>query len=286
MNMSRDLTKEEFAELQLMFIKFVMGDDYNKTQYEEICGKFNANADSLTVEELKKMIYPLVFGLFGVETNYNKAEKIVRPIFERVKNAEPEDIDSEEYLDWMGDFGQVSLLLGTIYVYMDEIVKAAYHLISALKTDCLSINLPYCDFIKTALNQLDGMQIEEAKYTGVGFDVDHPMGSDGGMYLNALVAPEVISCMEGVNGEVIIAKRGRSGMFGHLERRGSTMSENIANVIDIYETYVVDNDYNVKKMYLYFNGYFNRDNRIKVRLANGFRFKKKNLVSDIFEEIK
>ncbi|MBO5224419.1 MAG: hypothetical protein J6C23_07905 [Clostridia bacterium] len=282
----RILSKEEFAELQQMFVKYVMGEDYNKTQYEEISDKYKANADSLTVEELKKMIYPIIFGLFEVKTDYDKAEKIVRPIFESVKNAEPEDIDSDEYIDWMGDFGQVSLLLGTIYVYKDEFVKAAYHLISALKTDCLTLNLPYCDFIKTALDQLGSIQIEEARYTGVGFDVDHPMGSDGGSYLNAMVAPEVISCMEGVNGEVIIAKRGRSGMFGYLERRGSTMSENVANILDIYETYVVDKEYNIKKMHLYFNGYFNRDNRIKVRLANGFRFKKKNLVSDIFEEIK
>ena len=43
-------------------------------------------------------------------------------------------------------------------------------------------------------------------------------------------------------------------------------------MIDIYETYIIDSDYAISKVKLFFNGYFNMyDNTVKV--ASGFRIK-------------
>lgn len=86
-------------------------------------------------------------------------------------------------------------------------------------------------------------------------------------------ANEIISEMEGDNGEVNIAKSGRAGFYGHLVRLGSCgsiITENGKdNIIDLYETYLIDSDYNLKKIKLYFNGYFESGKKT-IRLADGF----------------
>ena len=58
----------------------------------------------------------------------------------------------------------------------------------------------------------------------------------------------------------------------YLSRRGSTCRKNATQMIDIYETYIIDSDYAISKVKLFFNGYFNMyDNTVKV--ASGFRIK-------------
>ena len=138
-----------------------------------------------------------------------------------------------------------------------------------IKTESVSLNMPYVDFIKYILNKLDYIEKSTASYIGCGFESTNPMGGVKNFrtgYLDANFAMIVIPKMEGVNGEVIIAKQGRTGMFGNLIRRGS-----VAGGIDVYETNLIDKDYNLKTLKLYFNGY----GRIAegIVIADGFTLK-------------
>ena len=136
---------------------------------------------------------------------------------------------------------------------------------------------------------MDDWVEETAEYKGCGFSKDNPMGSCGGTILISQYANEIISNMEGDNGEIIVAKVGRFGLYGHLVRLvscGSVKMENgNDNIIDLYETYVIDSDYNLKKVKIYFNGYFERSKK-SIRLADGFHLKTVNNIDTSFKIIK
>lgn len=67
-----------------------------------------------------------------------------------------------------------------------------------------------------------------------------------------------------------------------LIRKGSTTSVATPCMIDIYETYVIDKDFNLKKVTFYFNGYFSRGKAV-VRLPDGFEIKPHSRLRGIFE---
>ena len=77
-----------------------------------------------------------------------------------------------------------------------------------------------------------------------------------GDFLLASKAMHIIPEMEGDNGEIVIAKQGRTGLFGYLKRKGSMPSKTTRNMVDIYDTFILDSTYSLKKLRLYFNGYF------------------------------
>ena len=81
---------------------------------------------------------------------------------------------------------------------------------------------------------------------------------------------------EGINGEVVVAHIGRTGTYGYLQRIGSTRNQN-GQMIDIYETYVIDSDFKLYKVKFFFNGYFSGGLTEAIRIAKGFRLKANSL---------
>ncbi len=269
------MDKEEFANMQRMFPGFsteMFG--FSKEEYEELKLRGDVRREPITKDEVCKLTFPLIFGNFGCKIDLDKAEREVwewiNGVTDYVKNDPKYDIIAE--LNLKKYLAKAHILLGTIYAYKDEYVKSAYHFMTGIKTHSVNLNMPYSDFIKYVLDQLDNLQIEDAKLSGCGFELDKPMGFMGGDFLDARSAMEIIPDMEGKNGEVIVAFRGRTKMFGLLNRIGSTSSEKVSNILDMYQTYIIDKDYNIKRTTIYFNGYFNRNSEREMRLANGFKF--------------
>ncbi len=263
------MNKEEFANMQRMFGWFGYDPSYNEEQYNDIKHRVE-NGEEVTTEEECKYIFPMVFGRFNCKIDYEKAEKLLLELLNDVMKFKPEKEKGYEFFSWSHEYALTVILLATVYAYKDETIKSAYYFMKGLKTEAINLNMPYCDFIMHILSKLDEMDIAEEKRNGCGFDVDNPMGSIGGGFLNARCALEVIPNMEGENGEVIVAKQGRVGMYGYLRRRGSTKSDKIPEMLDIYETYIIDKDFNIKRIYFYFNGYV-AGGTPYVRLANGFK---------------
>ena len=59
-------------------------------------------------------------------------------------------------------------------------------------------------------------------------------------------------------------------IYGNLKRRGSTNSHNFRNCIDIYDVLLITRNFQIKRVRLYFNGYFTRENRYLIKLPQGF----------------
>lgn len=221
--------------------------------------KFEKNA-ALSDLEMHQIIFGMIFGSFGLQKNLDLAEELC--------------------LDWLHDdkrvatdiewFCRMQIQLGTVYAYKNEPIKAAYHLMHGLKYEGVSLNNAYCDFIRCILDELAPLPKRTAQYSGRGMSAADPMGFRGGTILVASAAIDIISGLVGKNGEAIIAKEGRSGMFGHLVRRGSTTCPGQPNCIDIYETWLIDRNYELKTLRLYFDGYMTRGFPRKVYLPHGF----------------
>lgn len=179
---------------------------------------------------------------------------------------------NNSYLNWLVEMAIPYILLGTIYAYKKQFVKASYYFILGLKTDAVKLNMPYCDFISYILGKLDSIDSNESKYLGCGFNNEDPMGSAFGNRLNARNSEVIISEMEGINGEVVVAKFGNSNFYGHLVRKGS-ISNSKSQMLDMYETYIIDKEFNLYKVILYVNGYFTNGLSETIKIAKGFKLK-------------
>lgn len=284
------VNKKTFADCQKMFggcfFPELLLPDEQLFKYQELKNR-KARYKTLTADEESKLIFPLIFGNYDCEINLDKALEETNALLTRVLNEKPKDNCVREnavYMAWLHEYAVPQMLLGTIYAYKNEYVKSAYHFMLGLKTEQIMTNMPYSDFIKYILRKLPKYASGEAKYDGCGFSADNVMGSCGGKILMPENALRIIPEMEGKNGEVIVAIKGKNNIFGYLERIGSTYSETASTIVDIYETFIIDREYNVKKVFFYFNGYFYLT-LPKIKIANGFKLKSHSVFHNIAEII-
>lgn len=247
--------------------------------------------EPVTAVELEQLIFSLIFGSGEVKQDLDNAIQLCEYELLELEEEKPKEnhlFDNRDWMSWQNLFGEIQILLGTAYVYKGEYIKAAYHLMLGLKTDALNLNMPYCDFIRYIITKLDDFPKEEARYTGIGHEVDKPMGSilPHAPILLANTALEVIPEMEGDNGEVILARKGRIVSYGHVERNGSHYSRILRQSIDEYETLLIDKDYRLKTVKFYFNGYFDKGVNNKIITAEGFHIKEHTALKRVIEFIK
>ena len=279
------MSMEEFAEMQRVFGGFGYNPNYNKEKYEDLKRQLRSG-ETVTIEEVCLVIFPKIFGTFDVKIDYDEAEKDTLTWLNAVLQAEPDKNAGYDHFSWLCDCSMLYVVLGTVYAYKQEFVKSAYYFMKGIKSRTINVSMPYCDFIRQVLSKLDEMDIPLDERKGVGYEVDEPMGScEGGAFLQANIALDVISNMEGENGEVIVAEQGRIHMFGHLVRLGSTSSDKIPEMLDIYETYVIDSEFNIKKIRFIFNGYFKPSFMKKIRLAKGFKLKNDSRLEDLYSVV-
>ncbi len=237
---------------------------------------------------VQRHIFAYIFGGFGFPIDLSKAKTFAIMKLGQIEKREPKnkDINNPEFVNWLGLFAQYNILLGTIFAYRHEYVPAAALLLNGLKTRAINIFLPYCDFIQYVLKKVEDMPVEMVEYSGVGFSVDEPMGgqelNDGNLIAN--VAEMVIPALEGDDGGTILAHKGIQ-KYGTLKRIGSTGSEKFRNRIDIYEVLVVYHCFELKKLRLYFNGYFTRENRFTIKLPSGFHLDALSEAAQIYNKL-
>jgi hypothetical protein len=222
---------------------------------------------------VQRHIFAMIFGGFGCSVDLKNAKLLATIKFGQVEKQCPKDksIDNPAYVRWLGLYAQYNILLGTVFAYLHNYPMAAYLLMNGLKSRAVNLFLPYCDFIKYILVKVSDMPSEPAEYFGCGFSADEPMGGielNGGTLL-ANMAEMIIPALEGDDGEQILAFRGNQ-IYGNLKRRGSTNSHNFRNCIDIYDVLLVTRQFKIKRLRLYFNGYFTRENQYLIKLPQGF----------------
>lgn len=237
---------------------------------------------------VQRHIFAMIFGGFGYSVNLSKASLIIAVKLQQLERWEPENqsLNNPEFIRWIGLFAQYYILWGTVFAYQHDYITSAQCLMNGLKTGAINLFMPYCDFIRYVLSKVEKMPAEYAEYDGCGFSVDEPMGGielNGGTLI-ASAAEMIIPSLEGNNGEIVLAYRGGQ-RYGNLVRMGSVKSDKFRNCIDVYEVLMVSRDGKLKKMKLYFNGYFSLQNRYTIRLPKGFRLEPSSQAAQIFKVI-
>ena len=226
------------------------------------------------VEEMTvvcRRIFALIFGSFGFDKDLDKAEKMCRHSLKYLDATEPRKMNTPEADAWLTAYGHMEILYGTVCAYAGRTAESVYHFMNGLGTDAVAINGMYSDFIRHTINKLADLPCEKAEYVGRGFSANDPMGykPSGNASLNACAALDVIPAMKGVNGEVIVAKCFHiPHPFGSLQR--CSVDSDQPHIIDAYEAYIIDKDFNLKKTSFFFNGYAPRGDMFTILLPEGF----------------
>ncbi len=272
--MGMEMDKQKFAEIQKVngwfeatFMRKLPPFDRSKTIKDVIAGC------DVPVVDLHRMIFGLTFGAYGMRVDPEAAEAGCLHYLQKMQEAGfsgEASGSNEAYGMYLHEIGNWHIQLGTVYAYMNEPVKAAYHLIYGLKTECVNLFMPYCDFIRCVLAELEDLPKEDIRPFGRGGSVSDPMGCRGGNLLDASIAMNVIPLLAGRGGEMVVAKQGRHFLYGHLVRRGSSHCREQPNCIDIYETWLIDRKYDLKLLRLYFDGYRPMRGAPEIWLPQGF----------------
>lgn len=248
------------------FDTFFTSNEYKETLYKDAMGA------PLSTDEKCMIILPLIFGSFDATGDLGLAEMTLDRLFGEAGKQEPPKPKDADGGERVHEYAVANMLKATLFVYQKRLVAAAYHFMRGLKSEGLSINRPWCKFIHSVLGKVMPLATDTACYTGCGFSTDEPMGALGGTCMIAQNAPILIADLEGDNGEVTLAFAGNTGFFGRCERIGSCTSTSTKNMIDKYETYVIDGEYNIKKVYFYLNNYYDPAH-LQIKAASGFRFR-------------
>ena len=230
--------------------------------------------EEMSYLEYKRAIFAYIFGSFGFEKDLAKAELYCCHGISELNKKKPAYpfAANEEWVGWLHNYGELNILLGTVYAYMRKTTRSVYYFMKALNTEALNLNMPYCDFIRYMISKLDDEPCSSADYTGRGFCAEEPMGflpsKDAFLYAGA--ALEIIPGLAGLDGEVIVARKCNTSMPYGSMRRYSVADPHQPHMIDVYEVYVIDKQFNLKKASFHFNGYMPHSNRRSIILPDGF----------------
>lgn len=248
---------EKMNEEYLMRMKpdLLLGFARDSKYFNGAMKKFYAGKD-LNTDEISIIVLAHIFGNYNCPIDLCVAKKIVDLYYEKNINTKPSKED-ENYPMWLHYNSTLNILYGLIYSYQKEYVKSAYHFISGLKYNMIGLSMPFCDYIRYICQKLASIQCDDYELVGAGSSPNHPAGLSGTKYLDPTFAPNFISNMTGSNGEVVVAKIGRSGLYGFLQRIGAYRSKDYPTLVDGYFTYVIDKNYNLYKMLIFINNYSN-----------------------------
>ena len=200
--------------------------------------------EEMSYLEYKRAIFAYIFGSFGFEKDLAKAELYCCHGISELNKKKPAYpfAANEEWVGWLHNYGELNILLGTVYAYMRKTTRSVYYFMRALNTEALNLNMPYCDFIRYMISKLDDEPCSSADYTGRGFCAEEPMGflpsKDAFLYAGA--ALEIIPGLAGLDGEVIVARKCNTSMPYGSMRRYSVADSHQPHMIDVYEVYVID----------------------------------------------
>lgn len=237
---------------------------------------------------VQRHIFAMIFGAFGYRRKLATASALIAKKLEELQKEEPQDqsMDNPIFARWIGLFARYYILWGTVFAYQGDYVLAAQCMMNGLKTRAINLFMPYCDFIRYVLSEVEKMPAEITEYEGCGFSADDPMGSinfDGGTLLPG-AAEMIISALEGNDGEIILAHNGNT-KYGTVRRVCSTSGKKGRNCIDVYEALAVGRHCKLQKIRFYFNGYFTAQNRYRVKLPAGFSLDPLSRAAQFFEVV-
>ncbi len=205
--------------------------------------------DQLNISEQIKLAFLMTFGAHQVSINLDEAQLIVEKLYNITRLINPfEDANDElsvsnpfydesnldkndVYISWLKKIGHLSILLGTIYAYKNEIIKSCYYFMQGLKTENLDISHSYYDFIDYILSKLN--DIPKFNYS------EDPINNIDYGFSNSIpvkLQNRIISDFVNDIGDMIVAHYQNGHLFGRIKH----------NEKDICETLIITNNFELK----------------------------------------
>ena len=133
--------------------------------------------EEMTYLEYERAIFAYIFGSFGFEKDLAKAELYCCHGINELSKKKPvyPFAADEKWVGWLHNYGELNILLGTVYAYMGKTTRSVYYFMQGLNTEALELSMPYCDFIRYMISKLDDEPCSAADRTGRGFCAEDPM---------------------------------------------------------------------------------------------------------------
>lgn len=205
--------------------------------------------DRLNISEQIKLAFLLTFEVHQVSINLEKAQLIVENLYNTTRLINPfEDANDElsvsnpfydesnldkndVYISWLKKIGHLSILLGTIYAYKNEIIKSCYYFMQGLKTENLDVSHSYYDFIDYILSKLN--DIPKFNYS------EDPINNIDYGFSNSIpvkLQNRIISDFVNDIGDMIVAHYQNGHLFGYIKHDEK----------NICETLIITNNFELK----------------------------------------
>lgn len=220
-----------------------------------------------------------LFGMLKKQISLPEAEKRAATLLEKVEGARPTDCkqqvgdDNENFNEWARDYAAVNFLVAVIAGQKKEYAKSAYHFLKAYKLHLIPTRLPFNDYSSYVFGKLPLLAKSDypiPKEECIGFSSTSPLGEKNISVDNACMDSFCVNAalynLETKDGGEIAAIQLGSRRRGFMQRIGSTTSpmSEYPLPIDIYDTFIIDKEYNIYRTRLYVNAYVSSDSHFEL----------------------
>lgn len=211
-----------------------------------------------------------LFGMLKEPISLPEAEKRAAALLKKVESARPTDCkqqvgdDSEEFNEWARGYAAVNFLVAVIAGQKKEYAKSAYHFLKAFKIHLVPTRTPFADYASYVFGKIPPLAKSDypiSKENCTGFSPTAPLGEKNvptdRAYMDAFFVNAALYNLETKDGGEIAAIQLGSRRRGFMQRIGSTVSPmpEYPLPIDIYDTFIIDKEYNVYRARLWVNAY-------------------------------
>lgn len=241
--------------------------------------------EKLSTSEKIKLAFIMTFGIHGSRIDLDKALLIVENIYNKTRLINPFDVVNDEYSfpisyytkddsvsnhvykSWLENIGHISVILGTIYAYKNEVVKSCYYFLQALKTENLFISESYYDFMNYMFSRLSDLP----KTSYLENPIENRLYSDPHSVKLGL-QNRIISDLVNDNEDMIVAHYMNGHIYGYIKHTED----------DVCETWIITSKFELKRFNFELRDKFTipvtdmRYNfeRLEIELPGNFRIKR------------
>ena len=250
LNKEIKIDKKKFAEIQQEKPGF-RKDMITLNEYIDISKKVDEfGIEHLNFSEKIKKVFVMIFGLYNEHKNLDKALSIAKDLFNCTRMLNPfEDLNNEfsdpfifysndelksneKYLSWLKNIGHLSVLIGTIYAYKNEVIKSCYFFMQGLKTEMLTLSDEYYNFMNYMFEKLhDIPKIKYSKQSVKYISYDNES-------ISKAVQKRIIADVVNDNNDIIMAHYQHQKLFGYLKQKKD----------NAYETWIITNEFELKNI--------------------------------------
>ena len=285
-NYKEQLIRTPNGDVDDDFLQNLVNKSFMKTLDKSLIERLTEESEKKC--ELKPHVeaYIIGYGIFGAlkeKITLTEAEIRIATLLKKVENARPSNCkqqvcaDNDDFNEWAYEYAAVNFVVGLVAGQKKEYAKSAYHLLKAYKFHLIGIRTPFNDYSAYVFGKLPALAKGDypfSKEKSAGFISTSPLGAKNvqanGCFMDSFSVNAALNNLEIADGAQVAAVQLGYRKLGFMQRIGSTIvdSPDYPLPIDIYDTFVVDKNYDVYRARLFVNEYAGSGNLFT--LPDGF----------------